>query len=113
MSAPSLPLILFAVADAFARGGMPEPADVRVDGNRSLTLDFAADEAGARRWAEAMGIDPDEPRYPRWRTQPYVSRAEATEGQQFTLINAYGEWQGIRVRLTALVPVEQPAAVAS
>lgn len=103
MSAPSLPLILFALADAFTRGGMPEPAAVFVDDQRELTLRFEADEAGARRWAEAMGLDLTNSFV--WRTQPYTSEVPRRAGQQFTLINAYGEWQGIQVRLNALVPV--------
>lgn len=112
MNTPSLPMILFTLADAFARGGMPEPAEVRVDADRGLVLGFAADEAAARRWAVAIGLDLTN-RY-EWSTQPFTAGpGTPDEGQQFTLINGYGTWQGLRVRLSALVPVDEAAAVTS
>lgn len=112
MSAPSLPIVLFTLADGLTRGGLPEPVEVRVNGARELVLDFEADEGAARRWAEGAGIDLAD-RY-QWRTQPYAGPADSSiAGQQFTLINGYGEWQGIPVRITALVPADQPAEVMS
>lgn len=106
MSAPSLPLILFALADAIARGGMPEPDAVEVDNERGLSLKFST-EPPARRWAKRVGVDPTDPR--EWREQPYTN---STDGQQSRLINGYGRWHGAPARVNVLEPVTEPTAVA-
>lgn len=109
MSAPSLPLILFAVADAIARGRMPEPEGLRYDTDSGLTFDFD-NEADARRWAKRLGID-----VATWSSQPYTGPAGSRiEGQQFTLINGYGTWHGATARIHVLEPVTvEVAQVAS
>lgn len=109
MSAPSLPLILFAVADAVARGRMPEPAGVEYETDRGLTLTFD-NEKDALRWAKRFGIDPTSS-YASWRSQPYTSQQD---GQHYTLINGYGTWHGATARIHVLEPVTvEVAQVAS
>lgn len=107
-AAPSLPLILFAVADAIARGRMPEPKGVEYETGRGLTLHFD-NEADAARWAKRVGIDPAD--RADWHSQAYTSQHD---GQQYTLINGYSTWHGAtaHIRVREPVPVEA-AQVAS
>lgn len=112
MSTPSLSLILFAVADAVAQGGLPEPADLYIYDDRELVLKFGADETGARAWATAAGVDLSDPF--QWSCQPYTPKPGSSRaGQPFTLINGYGTWAGTKIRVSACVPVEASSAVAA
>ena len=108
MSEPSLPLILFAVADTVARGRMPEPASIEYETGSGLTLYFDNEKDG-RRWAKRFGIDPTDP-YARWHSQPYTNQHD---GRQYTLINGYGNWHGATARINVREPVAEPARVAS
>jgi hypothetical protein len=107
MSEPSMALLLFAVADAVARGRMPEPASVEYQTGSGLTLYFDNEKDG-RRWAKRFGIDPTEPYA--WSSQPYTSQHD---GRHYTLTNGYGAWHGVTARVNVREPVPEPAQVAS
>jgi hypothetical protein len=107
MSEPSMALILFAVADALARGRMPEPGGVEYETGHGLTLHFD-NEKDALRWAKRFGIDPTDSS--NWRSQPYTSQHD---GQHYTLINGYGTWHGATARIHVREPVAEPAQVAA
>lgn len=97
--APSMPLILFALADALARAGLPEPRGVEYEQGRGLELHFT-NQTDARRWAEFFGIDHTDGYA--WHTQEY----RGNDGVDNTLVNAYGRWHDAAARIHVLEPVE-------
>jgi hypothetical protein len=97
--APSMPLILFALADTIARGGLPEPMGVEYDAGRGLELHFT-NQTDARRWAEFVGIDHTDGYV--WFAQEYRSN----DGVENTLVNAYGRWHDADVRIHVQEPVD-------
>lgn len=103
---PSIPVVLFTVADAMARGGLPLPVSVEVSDRIGLELDLAT-HAELRRWARFLRLPAEQ-----WHSQPY-----SHDDVPKVLTNAYGTWRGFRVRLhccepTETAPAELVAAVA-
>lgn len=100
MIAPSLPIVLFAVADAIARRGLPDPERVEVRvlrGEIRLDLHLAtADDL--REWAKHCGAQAE-----RWiRETPY----ETASGEPRTIVTTHGSFAGVYTCLTAVVPAE-------
>lgn len=91
---PSIPVILFAAADAMARHGLPLPKSAAASVRFGLELDIAT-HVELRRWAEHMGLPPKT-----WLSQPY-NRGDVPE----TLTNIYGTWCGFKVRLSCCEPI--------
>lgn len=103
----SLPVVLFTVADAMARDGLPLPLSVEVSDRNGLEVTTGS-HVELYRWADHMGLTVE-----RWNSQPY-DRREAPH----VLTNVYGTWRGIRVRLnccesTTAAPAALVEAVAA
>lgn len=96
---PSIPVVLFTVADAMARHNLPLPEKVEAAEAWGLELDLAT-HAELRRWARFMRLPVD-----RWHSQPY-QRDDVPK----VLTNVWGDWRGIRVRLHCCEPtIDTPA----
>lgn len=97
VSKSSIPLMLYTVADAIARVGLPEPDQVYVDPDNGICV-RARTRADLDRWCDHIGIG-----YSEWdrRSQPFNG-----DGVPRTLTNAYGEWHGMRVNVNCCVPVD-------
>jgi hypothetical protein len=91
---PSMPVVLFTVADAMARGALPLPVSVEVSDRAGLELSFAT-HGELVPWAKRMRLTVEP-----WHSQPY-DRGETRQ----VLTNVYGRWRGIRVRLHCCEPV--------
>lgn len=100
MTAASVPLILFAVADAIARGGMPEPKRVTVRENAGACLDVDLHtRADLLRWAKRCGIKQD---------AGWWHESQADQGGvPHAYTSAWGTWHGVRVNLGASEPVAE------
>ncbi|MEV4762554.1 hypothetical protein AB0J89_07945 [Micromonospora chokoriensis] len=96
---PSLPVVLFTVADAMARNALPLPAKVEASDAFGLELDFPT-HADLRRWARFMRLPVD-----RWHSQPY-QRDDVPK----VLTNVHGDWRGVRVRLHCCEPTTDTPA---
>lgn len=93
---PSIAAVLFTIADLIARGGAPDPRGVMASQRFGLEVETST-LAELRAWAARLGID----------VQARNSQPYNRNGAPHTLTNAYGEWDGTRVRLHCCEPVER------
>ncbi|SCL30004.1 hypothetical protein GA0074692_2842 [Micromonospora pallida] len=96
---PSIPVVLFTVADAMARNALPLPAKVEASPAYGLELNLAT-HTELRRWARHMRLPVD-----RWNSQPYQH-----DDVPKVLTNVHGDWRGIRVRLHCCEPTTDTPA---
>jgi hypothetical protein len=97
---PSIPLILFTIADAIARSGLPEPISVEVETERLFISTHTRGDLDA--WCDHFGIGHGD-----WERH---SQAHDRRGVPHTLSSAFGRWQDVRIKVQCLVPVP-PAEV--
>ncbi|TDB78411.1 hypothetical protein [Micromonospora sp. KC721] len=96
---PSIPVVLFTVADAMARHALPLPQKVEASDGYGLELRLAT-HAELRRWARYMRLPTEQ-----WHSQPYRG-----DDVPMVLTNVYGTWRGIRVRLHCCEPTTDTPA---
>jgi len=99
-----MPTLLFALADAIARRGLPEPKSVDVDTEFGLRV-MARNRAEALTWAKALrcGQLDKEPRV-------HIH----TDGKRSEMLHLYGTWHGasVTVGYSTDLPAEDPAVAA-
>ncbi|GLY24827.1 hypothetical protein [Micromonospora sp. NBRC 101691] len=98
-TSPSIPVVLFTVADAMGRNALPLPVKVEASDAYGLELDLAT-HTELRRWARYMRLPVEQ-----WNSQPY-ERDDVPK----VLTNVYGAWRGIRVRLHCCEPTTDTPA---
>jgi hypothetical protein len=89
----SIPMVLFAIADAITRGGMPEPTRVEMSQRHGLSLEFDSRE-DLEKWARRIKVDDY-----RRTSSPWTD----SDGVLHTLITAWGQWHATNVDLRAAV----------
>jgi hypothetical protein len=101
----SLSVILFAIAEAIARRGLPEPKSVDVDTEFGLRV-TAHNRAETLTWAKAL-------RCTHLDKEPRVHTH--TDGARSEILHLYGTWHGANVTVgySTALPAEEPAEVAA
>lgn len=103
----SMSVMLFAVAEAIARRGLPEPKAVDVSGQFGLSV-VSHTVADQDRWAKALRFD-----HPKMGTPPRVyTDKDGVRREHRTL---FGTWHGAEVllRYSADLPADDAAGVAA
>jgi hypothetical protein len=100
-SARSMPVLLFAVAEACTRGDLPVPYRVgAVRGHEIVNVDFRS-VADFDRWCSALGVT------------SRSCHAVDDDGTPSVVTNAHTYWLGWWVALSCLVPADGPAVQAA
>lgn len=95
-----VPVLLFTVADAIARRGMPEPKSVTVRHHDGIRLDLDLHtRADLLRWAKRCGIKQDAGNWHEWQAD--------RGGVPHAYTSAWGTWHGAKVALDADEPVAE------
>lgn len=97
---PTIPVMLFATADAIARG-LPEPLSVHISARFGLDVEVAT-HAELRVWTARLSqaVQPSD-------SQPFIRY----DGALCELTNVYGTWRGTRTNLHCCEPVDTMAAL--